>query len=368
MNLHKAHQAIIALAISGVSLCACGGDDNASIFDGGPSAEITDAAAAGDGAVVQCQADHQESLEARNDRIVNDANQVEPTGLVMSTQSGFSICGQVDPRQEFGVFADVDVYEFSVSSDQDIRLSLTLDTQPSDGDVDLILFRADGPSTVVEAKLVGDIALTHRVAPAGTYWIAVLAKTPSTGSTLPYRIEVSPNPVDCEPATAGDGDYSEELDGSDNRGNDTLRVDYDDGSMFSETPSSTDAPEPTKISLFAGERTSIFGVAADVPPLDDYRDRDAFVIHTGPETIELAVRLVWIHSVGVDLDLHLFEAGAPEHDLSSAGAATVGTGQDEVTTMAVLPDHDYWLWVGAYANAQSQLPQDYAVTLCGKSL
>lgn len=354
---------LLALAIGG-----CGGGDEMSASDAGPSAEIADGATTRDGAVVQCQADHQESLEARNDRIINDSNQVEPTGQTLSSQGGFSVCGQLDPAQETGEYADVDVYEFTVSGEQSVRIEIELMASEATGDIDFILLGAEGPNTVVHARITGGIGIAHRIVPAGVYWIAILAKSPLVGAALPYRIAVSPESVDCQPNGDSQGDYEEALDNADHRGNDTLQIDYEVSSVFSETPIDTDAPEPTEITLLAADRIVISGVAANVAALDDYRDRDAFLIRTSSETRELSVRLSWLHTAGVDLDMHVFEAGIPEQDWSFAGAATVGTGKDELATMAVLPGRDYWIWIGAYANAEPELPRPYKLTLCGKSL
>tara|TARA_R110002096_G_scaffold292224_2_gene486595 strand:- start:32422 stop:33531 length:1110 start_codon:yes stop_codon:yes gene_type:complete len=363
------HQSFTALLFATVcatlAVAACGdsADDASQASDAGPSATIADAAASRDGAVVQCQADHQESLEERNDRIINEANQVEPTGLVLSRQGGFSLCGQLDPAQESGDFADVDVYEFAVSGDQPVRIVLTVDGGVDLSDVQLLLLGADGPTTISEAMLIGDTGLTHRVIPAGTYWVAVLAKTPLGSSTVPYQIQVRPEPINCDDQ-ATEGDYIESLDGQDHRGNDTLEIDYDRSSSFSETSYENDSPEPTSFVLEAGEQASIRGLVADVDALDDYRDRDAFLVRTGAQTRELSIRGAWQHNASVDLDLHVFRAGAPGLDLSFRGAATVGTGSDELATMGVEPDSDYWIWVGAYDNSQPELPLGYDITLC----
>ena len=353
------------------SLCAlaalgCGGGGDAPAGDAGTIAPLSDAAPARDGAIVQCQADHQESLEERNDRIINDSNQVEPTGLVLSQQGGFSVCGEFDPAQALREYADVDVYEFTVSGSQPLRLQLTVDDPQGLSVVQMILFGADGPSTIAEARLLGDTAITHRVVPGGTYWVAVLAKTPLEGAAVPYRIQVSSEAILCE-SSGGAADYLESIDGADNRGNDTLRIDYELSSTFSETPDSDDEPEPTSIELQPGDSVDISGTAANTVALDDYRDRDTYLIHTGTDTQELSLRASWVHTTGVDLDLHLFEAGRPEEDLSFAGAAVVGVSNDELTTIAVFPDRDYWLWLGAYDNVEPQLPQDYTLTLCGHS-
>ena len=367
------HQSLSALLFAAVCATlaagACGGsaDDASPESDAGPSANIADAAASRDGSVVQCQADHQESLEERNDRIINEANQVEPTGLVLARQDGFSICGQLDPAQASGDFADVDVYEFAVSGEQPARIVLTLDESADLGDVQLLLLGADGPTTISEAMRIGDTGLTHRVIPAGTYWVAVLAKAPIGNVTIPYQIHVRPESINCDDeATAAD--YIESLDGQDHRGNDTLEIDYERSSSFSETSYGKDAPEPTNIVLAAGEQASIRGSVADVAALDDFRDRDAFLVRTGPETRELSIRGAWQHNSSVDLDIHVFRAGVPGLDLSFRGAATVGTGSDELATMGVEADSEYWIWVGAYDNSQPELPLDYNITLCASDL
>lgn len=370
MNRYRHIAPRTTAAFLAVLLGACGGGDGGpnSASDAGPSDEVTDAAASRDGAIVQCQADHQESLESRNDGLINKANQVEPTGLVLSRQEGFSLCGQLDPAQESGVFADVDVYEFAVSGDQDVRIVLSLDEGSSAGSVELLLLGADGPSTISEATVTGDIGITHRVVPAGTYWVAVLAKAPLGGAAVPYQIQVSPDSIDCEQETPTLGDYIESRDGQDNRGNDTLEINYEVSSIFVETASNKDEPEPTEMVLEPGDRTTVQGIVANVAALDDYRDRDAYLVRTGPETRELSLRGAWDHNAGVDLDIHVFRAGDPSLDVSFRGAAAVGVGSDELTTMAVLPETDYWVWVGAYDGNQPDLPLGYSITLCSSSL
>jgi len=358
---------IASIALCALAAFSCGGDGSTAKDAGGPDTEFRDAAPTKDGAVVQCQADHQESLEDRNDRIINETNQVEPTGLVLSKKNGFSICGEIDPAQANGDFADVDVFEFNVSGEQELRLQLSVANSQNLRDVGLLLFSADGPSTLAEATLLDGLAITHRVLPEGTYWIAVLAKTPVQGSPVPYRLQVSPRAIECSSPQLKSGTYSESLDGADSRDNDTLRIAYAVSSTFSETPSTTDAPEITSLPLLPGDRSDVVAVAADIDSLDDYRDRDTFVIHTGVETRELSLRLNWDHAAGVDLDLHVFAPGQPETDFSFDGAATVGVGNDELTTMAVLPDTDYWVWVGAFAEASAQPALDYTITMCADS-
>lgn len=358
----------LLLPVVAIGLLACGGASTPQTSDAGPSAQVADAAPAGDGAVVQCQADHQESLDSSNDRIVNVDNQVEPTGQTLSAQGGFSLCGQLDPQHETGVFADVDVYEFTVASDASVRVELTVDSEQELGAIELLLLGADGPTTISEAQVLGTFGLTHRVVPQGRYWVAVLAKAPLAGNApLPYKIRIRPEGIACERGSAATS-YQEAFDGQSNRENDTLEIDYDESASFAETTTQDDSPEMTSIVLAPDEGYAIIGTTADVEALDDYRDRDTYLIQTGPNTRELSLRGSWEHSAGVDLDIHLFLAGAPDVDLSFNGAAQVGVSNDEVTAMAVLPNRDYWLWVAAYDNDSPTLPLEYELTLCGAGL
>ncbi len=360
----KRLQRLFMLAL--VGLAACGDSPAANSVDASLSDTVADAAPAGDGAVVQCQADHQEALDAKNDRIVNENNQVEPTGHTVSRQGGFELCGELDPQYESGIFADVDVFEFDVASDSNVRVELVLDRPHQQGAVELLLLSADGPSTVSEAQAFGTFALTQRQVASGTYWVAVLAKAPLAGNTpVPYSIRLSIDSVDCEFEDVAET-YVESLDGDAHRDNDAVGIHYEDGVGFQRTASPEDDAEPTELLVSEQDVVSLRGLSANVQPLDDYRDRDAYRIHTGTETRELSLRGSWPHDVGVDLDIHVFLANEPELDFSFGGAARVGVGADEVTTMAVLPDRDYWIWVGAYDNSSPKLPVEYEVALCGK--
>lgn len=356
-----------ALAIT--MLVACG-DDGAPATDAGPDAAASsdDAAPSPDATIVQCMADHQESLEATNDGILNPNNEVEPTGLVLSSQSDFSICGEISPDQADGDFADVDVYEFDVSGQQELRLHLQTDSAVGTEGLELSLFAADGPSQVASGLLQGKNAVISRSLAAGTYWVAVVAKTQGLQSPVGYRIVASKSPIDCE-ASMTAADYSEAQDGAEHRGNDVVIVDYGTSQVFSKTPDTADSPESSGLVVTPANDRTITGLSANVDALDDYRDRDTYLIKTGASTDELSVRLGWDHDAAVDFDVHLFAANQVLPDLSVGAGSSVGTTSDELATLAVTPDTEYWIWVGLYNDVDaSSPPQSYRLTLCGSDL
>ncbi|MBL4634738.1 MAG: pre-peptidase C-terminal domain-containing protein, partial [Kofleriaceae bacterium] len=341
------------LAIAGC-LCACGDSSNtASDVDAGRSSRDAMIGSSDASPLVLCDGDHQESLESTNNGIVDEDNQIEPTDLVVSGQNDFSICGQIDPSQAGPVFDDVDVYSFSLSGDQRLRLHLQTDTGDNISSLKLALFGAEGPTDIASGILQGTHALINRDLPAGLYWIAVFAKTRGASDPIGYTIDITKSTKLCETVAAPIPNYTESSDGTDHRGNDTFSVDYSENSNFRSTKSDNDAPESTLAVIEDNTTLTISGSSASLDALDDYQDRDSYSITTGPNTEELSVRLRWDHGANSDLDLHIFAAETPVPDLTFGSGATIGTDQDEYSTLAVIPNTNYWLWVGQYNNPNS---------------
>lgn len=359
-----------SLAFACALLFACGdaGDVNNEV-DAGPAIVDANTVFSDSGtAPVNCEADHRESLDSSNNGIVNEDNQIEPTGLVISGQNDFSICGQIDPTQAGQNFDDVDVYSFMLSGDQNLRLHLQTDQSEALSEVELALFGAEGPTAIASGLLQGQHALIGRNLPAGLYWIAVFAKTKGTTDPIGYRIDVTKSNSSCDNSGMIESSYWEAADGQDSRNNDTFSVNYNMSANFRRTMNEDDSPEETKASIAKNSKLTISGTAANIPALDDYKDRDSYSITTGPTTEELSLRLRWDRQTSSDLDMHIFAAGEPIPDLSFGGSSTVGSGSDEVTTLAVLPNTEYWLWVGQYDNSDNTSPQNYQLEVCGTSL
>ncbi len=359
----------LLLVTSLAGLLACSGDSGDAPYDDSGTSDGSDAGAAASDAnpTLPCEGDHGELFDSTNNGIVDPNNQIEPTNLVLSGESDFSICGHIDPSQRGAIYDDVDVYSFELSAQQEVRLHLQTDANSSVDEVEMRLFSAEGPSDIASGRMQGTNALISRTLPAGLYWVAVLAKTEDDSAPVGYRIDVTKTPIECD-GKKTTAPYQESNDGELNRNNDTLGVNYSKSSNFILTPANFDTPEETQLVAEISSFQQISGIAELVSSLDDYNDRDSYQIRTGNSTEELSVILRWNHALGEDLDIHLFGANSPVPDLSFRGGATIGSSNDEIMTMAVLPNTDYWLWVGRYnGSSLQQTAVDYTISLCGSS-
>ncbi len=361
-----------ALALAGTFACS-GGDDGDD--DGAP---LLDAGAGqvdaflGDAAVVDCTGDHRESEDGSNNPFGadNQNGTAEGTGLSLAagSRAGFTICGQIDPRQATDLVADYDAFEFTVDGEAPVNLRIELVAASGAYDqLGLHLFRVqDGlPVPLATGPYRNGYALiAGKVVDPGTYWVGALGWPPAPDGPIGYAISVVENRLSCPRAEAAPT-YMEIHDGLDNRGNDTVAV----GRPPVLTAAETDAPEETNLTLEPDEVRLVAGTSAVVTdvPEDSYLDRDAYALATGPSTTELELRLSWDDG-DVDLDLYLFEAGRPDHDYSVALGTSPGGNLDEVLTLNVDPGRSYWLWVAAFDDTMqggaTDLPRDYGVTLC----
>jgi hypothetical protein len=349
---------------------ACGGDDGASadaaaVQDGSPPGD----AVVGDAAVVDCVGDHRESEDSNNNPFSSDeGGMAERSGLsLMAGGPGFTVCGQIDPSQAIDQVADYDAYVFEVTGGESVNLRIELGATPGDTQLGLDLYRVeDGlPVQVATVPFRNGFALVAGMSvPPGIYWISAVGWT-LPARPIPYTITVSENQLRC-PRSPLAPDYFEAVDGE-GRGNDMVSVEL----PHQLTPTGAeDQPEPTGLVLEPDAIALLHGSSANlVSAGDSYLDRDTFAIATGEATSELELRLSWADGAGdVDLDLYLFEAGAPQNNYSADLGATIGGTRDELLTVNVDPGRSYWLWVGAFDSSSQggpgQLPRDYDVTLC----
>jgi hypothetical protein len=359
--------AAVLLALAG----ACGGDDSsgadaAAVQDGSPPGD----AAPGDAAVVDCSGDHRESADNSNDPFSRDNEGIaERSGLSLSAGSpGFTVCGQIDPSQANDLVADYDAFVFEVTGSEPIDLRIELSAAPGETRLGLDLYRVEDGLPVQLATVPfrnGYALVAGMVVQPGSYWISAVGWLPAPRAPVGYAIAVRENQLSC-PRSQEAPDYVETLDGE-GRGNDVVSVELPDQVALTE---GDDQPELTGLVLEPGTNALVAGSSADISSIgDSYLDRDAFLVATGANTSELQVRLSWADGDGdVDLDLYLFEAGAPENDFSAGLGATIGAHRDEIVTLNVDPDREYWLWVGAFDSTglggPGVLPRDYEVTLC----
>jgi len=348
---------------------ACGSDDGA-----GDSGPLFDAAAPGDAflsdaAVVDCAADYRESRDRSNDPLTVEGGEAEATGYVLRAASDpFTVCGQIDPAQTNDAVVDGDYFEFTVggSSPINVRIELYAPNGEAASDLAIDLHRVEEGTPVFVAS--GPFHSTFGVIAGiplepGTYWVNAVAFQPAPQSPVLYSMAIARESLTCPRVEPAD-DYAEAGDDG-GRGNDMVAVDHPDPPAL--TATMTDEPEPTGIQLHpASGPVGFTGVSAALESDgDSYLDRDSFLVRTGPETNEVQVRLNWPNGDD-DLDMYLFAATNPERDFSVGLGAKVNVDDDELFTVSVEPDRNYWLWVGAYQGGSgTAIP--YSVTICPRS-
>ena len=121
----------------------------------------------------------------------------------------------------------------------------------------------------------------------------------------------------------------------------------------------------------AATGTRITGVHADVDAVDEYRDRDTYLITTGPDTNELTVRLDWDDTAS-DHDFLVFNEVVGGGTLlpEVAAGVLVGNAAPEFQTFTVEPNKNYWVWTGTYDTLEDgstapTLPSTYDLSIYG---
>ena len=163
-------------------------------------------------------------------------------------------------------------------------------------------------------------------------------------------------------STAMPADYTEANDGASNNGNDVVLIDFSKNPSFSLTSATTDAPEPTGLTVDSSKSSHLVGSSASVAAgTDKYLDRDTYAIMTGASTNELSIRLNWPGSTS-DLDYVVVPG---QHDHRGERRCNAHRDhEDEFATFAVKPSTSYWVWVGAYKGSTG-MPVAYSASVCG---
>jgi hypothetical protein len=356
-----------ALLAAGL-LAGCGSDDDAG--DAGPprDAALPSDALLSDAAVVDCQGDHRESQDRTNDPLTMENEAAEPTGFALRGGSDpFTVCGQIDPAQANDLVVDGDTYEFTVggATPVNVRLELTAPDGREATGLEIGLYQVDEgtPVFVASGPFRTDYGLIAGITLApGTYWVNAVAFHPAPAQPVLYSIRLARDTLTCPHLDAAS--YPETADGA-GRGNDVVAIAHPDPPEL--TASTMDDPEATGLVLSQEVGpVALAGVSAALESDgDSYLDRDTYLVRSGPTTNELEVRLRWPNG-DVDLDVYLFEAGDPLSDYSVGLGTTVDKVDDELFTVSIDPDRNYWLWVGAYRDG-SGLPVNYTVTVCPRT-
>jgi hypothetical protein len=349
-----------SLAVLGLGLlvapAGCGDDSSAGQLDAAAHVDANGRPDAGD------PCDFHEGDDPGNDTAG------EPTGLTLTAE--VRICGQIDARAPGeGDVVDTDIFSFEIGVDGPVLVRVVA----PDGETLAALqgTLADGALTAIDGSTLRGAHAAFAVdTTTGGYAVIVTGINPTTpGAAVPYQIRVSSDAPDtrCAVVTGG-ASYTEQHDGATGVDNDVIEVQFAPGVSAALTASPADAPEPSgpALTVSAGMNYQADGasVVNAAEAVDDYVDRDTYVVAAGSETNELSIRVAWSDDGATDFDFFLFPVvGAGETPVPLAGATSSDTAGAEFETTAVLPSTTYWLWVGSYDG--SVVPSDYTVTLCG---
>ncbi len=300
----------------------------------------------------------------------NNGTTAETTGVTIGAQNR-TLCGQVN-NGHFGsasMTVDVDMYTVTVGSttaELIVRFENMSPTSLTDFQVTITDTSAD-PTLLNSGDYngsLGDHGAYLAELPTGTYNIVVTATAAADiAAAIPYKVQiVADQPTTrCPDLTGMAADYTEANDGAANNGNDVVLVDFAKVPSFSLTPSTTDAPEMTGLTVDSSKNAHVAGSSASVAAgTDTYLDRDTYAITTGTSTNELSIRLNWPGSTA-DLDYVVFE----DNMLTTPNVAATlsATTEDEFATFAVKPSTSYWVWIGAYKGSTGQ-PIAYSASVC----
>lgn len=342
---------LTALGLAPALAAGCGDDGMVTPADGATAPD----ASGGDGGPSDC---HPEVDDSRNDVTS------EPTGATFGGQK-VAMCGNIDIDHPSGDLVDRDLFQVTVSPGAPVVVRLSAPLADEVDRVDLLVRDANGPRAL--ARVRAGNAVTALVLPVGEYTLGVEARSATSATTFPYRIELfADNPaMRCPPMAGGTIHPEADESVSGHRANDVIDV-RQQPPILSASPTSnvSDQPDATGQAVTAGARFSITGTSANVSSTgDEYRDRDTYSLYTGSTTNQLDLRVVWSGGIA-DLDLQVFEAGKPTDPMGTPTAAVIG---EEIVVTAVEPQTQYWLWVGGSLRSTS-LPVSYTVHVCGREI
>jgi hypothetical protein len=299
--------------------------------------------------------DFLEQADSTNDFTLA-TGEIEQTGIAL--QQAFMLCGKVDAGHFDSAASTVDVDGFELEVLATARVLITFAGDPATL-ASLELQRMDTTNAVRDSGLVlGSHAAFETTLASGRHRFAVIARgTGDIAAAIDYQLAIAVDDPDarCAQSTATTM-YVEADDGAQSDRNDMVEVRYAPNEKLL-TAATNDAPEPSGIVTAAGSPVRITGTHADVDALDEFRDRDAYLIETGAHD-QLAIRVDWTGEA--DLDYFLFPEGTTA---DIARGTAVGIAAPERATFPVLPNTRYWLWIGSH-DSSAALPVTYDATLC----
>ena len=160
-------------------------------------------------------------------------------------------------------------------------------------------------------------------------------------------------------------DYAEANDGT-GTGNDMVDADFTKTPSFAATASTTDAPEPTALTVDTTKNLHVTGSSAALAAgADQYLDRDTYEFTTGAAT-KPAVDPPQLAGHDGRPRLRGVRRGRRDRSRPYATSTLTANAEDEFQTFAVKPSTKYWLWVGAYKGSTGA-PTAYDASLCGST-
>jgi len=292
---------------------------------------------------------------------------------------GKVFCGNVDMTHydTTSQILDVDSFQFTLAADGAIRADLVGTGLEALDDAEILITDGNGANIAFDGS--GVFLTDHGVAvaglTAGTYSVALFtaaAAAPTSTAPLPYKIKITTFTNACTAAT-GTATHTEGA-----TDNDVLTEKYSTSTVTGfrhETIKTTDAFEPSAITLAANTNVSISGTMSATAAIDadDYLDRDTFEFASSAGVNEVTIRLDWANKMA-DLDLYLLAkrtapltAGTNWGFLAASnadsGVGAAGMGGPELFVTAIDASTPWWIWNAAYTGSTG-LPSPYTVTIC----
>jgi hypothetical protein len=354
----------ILLFLGACGLFACGGDDDGIVIaDSGPTVD------SGPDANLGC-GDYEEAAEATNNS--PNGGTAEATGISFAAGDTKVVCGVIDPTQADDATGTVDLdgFDFDVGENAPLRIVLRSPNGADLGGLGVFLEFVDpeqGTFLVARGTYLDGYALaTSRDFGPGSWRLEVFAFPGETPPAAPieYEIEIGNWIAPCDAAT-GAADYTEAKDGAKSRRNDVVSAAWAPGLTATLTGATTDAPEPTALTVGA-DPLHIVGTSARVTANDDYHDKDTYLVTNGDTANEWDVRLTWPDG-DIDMDLLAFIAETTMPRNLADGSTFVNTMDDESFTIHLPAGLPLWIWAGAYNEGATDLPVDYDITICPRT-
>lgn len=298
----------------------------------------------------------------------------EATNKTLTAAAPVRICGQIQQR-EMGMPLDGDSYFFTLAVASRVRIEVSVPgadaaealfvllygetTEPSEDGRRATGAVHGGRITMVAPNCADTVpeCAAQTLAP-GEYQVRIdpfsfTDQQPTMSFEYRMTITVFDADVACAmPATAA---YTEARDMAPTHDqNDVMLLGTQEGTP---TSSTADAPEPTGLTIGAGDRHRITGAAG--MRADTMKDRDTYAITTGPTTTALDIRVAWAGDTD-DIDVDVYE-GVGIENLAARGWSVANP---EYFATAVKPSTEYLLFVRRYGQAAA-LPYDMAV--CGSA-